>query len=218
MKIIWYGQSLFELIAKPKQNDEIKIVIDPFDESLGLRIPKLEANILLATHEHHDHSNIKAVSGNPFLIEDPGEYEVKGVHIKGIPAFHDNSLGKERGRVTVFTIETEEIKVCHLSDFGQAELTEQQLEEIGEVNVLMIPVGGTYTIGPKEASRIINQIEPQIIIPMHYQIPKLKYKFEGLEKFLKIMGIKNLEHLNKLSIKKRDISEEKTKVVVLNPQ
>ncbi len=218
MKIIWYGQSLFELIAKPKQNNEIKIIIDPFDESLGLRVPKLEANILLVTHGHHDHSNIKAVSGDPFLIEDPGEYEVKGVHVKGIPAFHDNSLGKERGRVTVFTVETEEIKVCHLSDFGQAELTEQQLEEIGEVNVLMIPVGGTYTIGPKEASRIINQIEPRIIIPMHYQIPKLKYKFEGLEKFLKIMGIKNLEHLNKLSIKKRDISEEKTKVVVLNPQ
>lgn len=216
MKITWHGQSLFELITKPKQNDEIKIVIDPFDESLGLRVPKLEANILLVSHDHHDHSNVKAVSGSPFLIEGPGEYEVKGIYIKGIPAFHDNSLGKERGKVTIFTIETEEIKVCHLSDFGQAELTEQQLEEIGEVNVLMIPVGGTYTIGSKEASRIINQIEPQIIIPMHYQIPKLKEKLEGLDKFLKVMGIKNPEHLNKLSIKKRDISEEKTKVIILS--
>ncbi len=218
MKIIWHGQSLFEIIAKPKQNNEIKIIIDPFDESLGLRVPKLEANILLVSHNHHDHSNVKAVSGSPFLIEGPGEYEVKGIYIKGIPAFHDNSLGKERGKVTIFTIEAEEIKICHLSDFGQAELTEQQLEEIGEVNVLMIPVGGVYTIGSKEASRIINQIEPQIIIPMHYQIPKLKYKFEGLDKFLKVMGIKNPEHLNKLSIKKRDISEEKTKVMVLKPQ
>jgi len=218
VKIIWHGQSLFEIIAKPKQNNEIKIIIDPFDESLGLRVPKLEANILLVSHNHHDHSNVKAVSGSPFLIEGPGEYEVKGIYIKGIPAFHDNSLGKERGKVTIFTIEAEEIKICHLSDFGQAELTEQQLEEIGEVNVLMIPVGGVYTIGSKEASRIINQIEPQIIIPMHYQIPKLKYKFEGLDKFLKVMGIKNPEHLNKLSIKKRDISEEKTKVMVLKPQ
>lgn len=217
MKIIWHGQSLFEIITKPKQNDEIKIVIDPFDQSLGLRIPKLDASILLVSHDHHDHSNIKAVSGTPFLIEGPGEYEVKGIYIKGIPAFHDNSLGKERGRVTIFTIETEEIKVCHLSDFGQTELTEQQLEEIGEANVLMIPVGGVYTIGPKEASRIINQIEPQIIIPMHYHIPKLKYKLEGLDKFLKVMGLKNPEHLNKLSIKKRDISEEKTKVIVLTP-
>lgn len=217
MKIVWHGQSLFELIAKSKQNDEIKIVIDPFDESLGLKVPKLEASILLVSHDHHDHSNVKAVSGNPFLIESPGEYEVKGIYIKGIPAFHDNSLGKERGRVTIFTIEIEELKICHLSDFGQAELTEQQLEEIGEANVLMIPVGGVYTIGPKEASRIINQIEPQIIIPMHYRIPKLKYKLEELDKFLKVMGIKNQEYLNKLSIKKRDISEEKAKVIALKP-
>jgi L-ascorbate metabolism protein UlaG (beta-lactamase superfamily) len=217
MKIIWYGQSLFELIAKSRKNDEVKIVIDPFDESLGLKVPKLEANILLVSHDHYDHSNIKAVSGSPFLIEGPGEYEVKGVYIKGIPAFHDNSSGKERGRITIFTIETEELKICHLSDFGQAELTEQQLEEIGEVNVLMSPVGGVYTVGPKEASRIINQIEPQIIIPMHYRIPKLKEKLEELDKFLKVMGIKNQEYLNKLSIKKRDISEEKSKVIALKP-
>ena len=87
MKIIWHGQSLFEIIARPKQNDEIKIVIDPFDESSGLRIPKMEANILLLSHEHYNHSNIKAIRGDPFLIDGPGEYEVKGVYIKGIPAF-----------------------------------------------------------------------------------------------------------------------------------
>ena len=217
MKITWYGQSLFEIIARPKQNDEIKIVIDPFDESLGLRVPKLEANILLVSHGHYDHANVKAVSGNPFLIDGPGEYEVKGVYIKGIPAFHDNSSGKERGRVTIFTIETEEIKVCHLSDFGQKELTEQQLEEIGEVNILMIPVGEVYTIGPKEASTIINQIEPQIVIPMHYKIPKLKEKLWELEKFLKVMGIKNPEYSSKLSIKKKDLVEEKTQVIILKP-
>jgi len=114
MKIIWYGQSLFEIITKSKQNEEVKIVIDPFNESLGFKIPKLKADILIVTHNHRDHSNIKAVSGNPFLVQGPGEYEVKGVYIKGIPAFHDSSLGKERGRITVFTIETEEIKICHL--------------------------------------------------------------------------------------------------------
>jgi len=218
MKITWYGQSLFELITKPQQNDEVKIVVDPFDESIGLKVPKLDAKILLVTHEHHDHANIKAVSGCPFLINGPGEYEVKGVYVKGIPAFHDNSSGKERGKVTIFTIESEDIKVCHLGDFGQPELTEHQLEEIGEVNVLMIPVGGVYTIDSKAAAQVINQIEPQIVIPIHYKIPKLKYKLEELDKFLKVMGVKNSEYSNKLQIKKRDILEEKTKVIVLKPQ
>lgn len=218
MKIIWYGQSLFEIITLPKQNGEIKIVIDPFDESLGLRVPKLKADILLTSHQHYDHYNIKAVSGEPFLIDGPGEYEVKGVHIKGVSAFHDNSLGKERGKITIFTLETEEIKICHLSDFGQKELTEKQLEEIGEVNVLMIPVGGVYTIGAKEAAAVIKQIEPQIVIPMHYKIPKIKEKLEDLDKFLKVMGVKNSEHLEKLSIKKKDLTVEgETKIIVLTP-
>lgn len=216
MKIIWHGQSLFEIITAPKQGDEVKIVIDPFDESLGLRVPKLNANILLISHQHYDHCNVKAVSGEPFLIDGPGEYEVKGVYIKGIPAFHDNSLGKERGRVTIFAIETEEIKICHLSDIGQKELTEEQLEAIGEVNILMIPVGGVYTVEAKEASGIIKQIEPQIVIPMHYKIPKIKEKLEDLDKFLKVVGVKNPEHLDKLSLKKKDlVAEGETKIIVL---
>lgn len=218
MKIIWHGQSLFEIITFPKQNGEIKIVIDPFDESLGLRVPKLNADILLTTHQHYDHSNVKAVSGEFFLIDGPGEYEVKGTYIKGITAFHDNSSGKERGKVTVFTVEAEDIKICHLSDFGQKELTEKQLEEIGEVNILMVPVGGVYTIGSKEAAAVIKQIEPQIVIPMHYKIPKMKEKLEDLDKFLKVMGVKNSEQLEKLSIKKKDLAVEgETRIIVLKP-
>lgn len=214
MKINWHGQSLFEITSKPQQNSEVKIVIDPFDKSLGLSVPKMEADILLITHQHYDHSNIGAVAGNPFLIEGPGEYEVKGVYIKGISAFHDNVGGKERGKVTVFTIETEDIKLCHLSDIGQEELTEKQIEGIGEVNILMIPTGGTYTIGSKEASRIINQLEPQIVIPMHYQIPKLRLKLQGVDKFLKVMGIKEPEQVSKLLVKKKDLLGEKTKVII----
>ncbi|MCD6549958.1 MBL fold metallo-hydrolase [bacterium] len=217
MKINWYGQSMFEVIAKQRQNHEVKIVIDPFDKSIGLRVPQPEADILLVSHFHHDHSNIKAVKGNPFVIDGPGEYEIKDIYIKGIPAFHDKSQGKERGKVTMFTIEAEEIKLCHLSDIGQDELTEKQLEEIGEVNILMIPIGGVYTINAKEASHIINQIEPQIVIPMHYQIPKLKLKLEGIDKFLKIMGVKEAERVNKLSIKRKDLGEGKTRIVILTP-
>ena len=216
MKFIWHGQSLFEIITSLRQGEEIKIVIDPFDESYGLKLPKLQADILLLSHDHKDHSNKSGVSGNYFLIENPGEYEIKGVSIKGISGFHDSSSGKERGKVTIFKILAEEIKICHLSDLGQKELTEQQLEEIGEVDILLIPVGGNYTIGAKEASTIINQIEPKVVIPMHYQIPKLKLKLDDLEKFLKIMGSKNPEKLNKLSIKKKELTEDGVKIVVLD--
>ncbi len=221
MTILWHGQSCFQIIAHREKNNQVNIVIDPFDETIGLKVPSLPsgdgADILLITHSHRDHNNVKAVKGEPFLIEGPGEYEIKGVFIQGIPAFHDNLLGKERGTTTIYTIEVEGIRLCHLGDLGQKELSTDQLEKIGEVDILMIPVGGIYTISSKEAPKIMAQIEPKIIIPMHYQIPKLKLKLDGVEKLLKTVGIKSIEPLNKLSIKKKDLSEEEVKIIVLKP-
>jgi len=222
MQIIWQGQSCFQISTSQGKNNHVNIVIDPFSEEIGLRAPKLEADILCVSHQHYDHNNVKAVSAppgaeTPFLIEGPGEYEIKGIFIQGIPAFHDASEGKERGQNTIFTIETEEIKLCHLGDLGQRELTPEQVEKIGEVDILMIPVGGVYTISAKEAVKVMSQIEPSIIIPMHYQIPKLKLKLDGLDKFLKTMGMKSVAPLPKLSIKKKDISPEEAKIIVLQP-
>jgi len=215
MKIVWHGHSLFQITTNPEKNNQVQIVIDPFDKSIGLRVPKLEADILLVTHQHHDHNNIKAVSGNPFLIEGPGEYEVKGVFIRGILSFHDDSRGKERGMNTIYVMESEDIKLCHLGDFGQKELTEEQMEKIGEIDILMIPVGGNYTISLKEVAKIMSQLEPKITIPMHYAIPKLKIKLNPLNRFLKMFGIKSLTPLNKLSIKKKDIPADEAKIIVL---
>jgi len=217
MQIIWKGQSCFQIITSQGKNNQVSIVIDPFDESIGLRLPKLEADILLVSHSRYDHNNVKAVSGNPILVEGPGEYEIKEVFIQGIPAFHDSSFGKEKGSNTIYTIETEDMKLCHLGDLGQKELTSEQVEKIGEIDILMIPIGGVYTISAKETVRIMSQIEPNIIIPMHYQIPKLKLKLEGLDKFLKTMGIKSIIPLPKLSIKKKDISSEEAKIIILKP-
>lgn len=217
MNIIWHGQSCFEIIAAPAKNSQVKIVIDPFSEEIGLRVPKLEADVLLISHSHYDHNNIKAVLANPFLISSPGEYEIKNVYIQGIASFHDNSQGRERGVNTIYTIEAEDLRLCHLGDLGQKELTEEQLEKIGEVDILMIPVGGIYTISAKEAIKIMSQIEPKITIPMHYQIPKLKLKLDDCDKFLKSLGIKKLEPLAKFSIKKKEISPEEAKIVVLKP-
>lgn len=216
MNITWKGQSCFQINTSQGKNNQVNIVIDPYSEDIGLRVPKLEADILLVTHDHHDHNNVKAVAGNPFLITGPGEYEVKDVFIQGIPAFHDSSSGKEKGANTIYTIEAEDLKICHLGDLGQKELTPEQAEKIGEVDILMIPVGGVYTISAKEAVKIMSQIEPSIIIPMHYQIPKLKIKLDGIDKFLKVMGIKKLESLSKLSIKKKDILPEEAKIIALN--
>lgn len=217
MQIIWRGQACFQIITQKEKNNQVNIVIDPFNETTGLRVPTLEADILLISHSHHDHNNIKAVKGLPFLIAGPGEYEIKEVFIQGISAFHDSLLGKERGLNTIYTIEAEGMRLCHLGDLGQKELTPEQIEKIGEIDILMIPVGGVYTISAKEAMKVMSQIEPKITIPMHYQIPKLKIKLDGLDKFLKTMGLKSIESLNKLSIKKKDLSEEEAKIIVLKP-
>lgn len=217
MIISWHGQSCFQISSSQGKNNHLSIVIDPFDKDIGLRVPKLQADIVLVTHDHYDHNNVKAVSGDPLVINGPGEYDVKGISIEGIPGFHDNSEGTERGTITIYTIETEEMKVCHLSDLGQKELSSEQLDKIGDVDILMIPVGGVYTINAEEAVKIMAQIEPKITIPMHYQIPKLKIKLNGVDKFLKTLNIKKLEPLPKLSIKKKDISAEEAKIIVLQP-
>lgn len=216
MHIIWHGQSYFRIEARRQKGEQVSIVIDPFDESVGLKAPSATADILLITHNHPDHNNKKVVKGNPFLIEGPGEYEIKEVFIQGISAFHDDAEGKKRGSSTIYTIRSEGIRLCHLGDLGQTELTPEQLEKIGNIDILMIPVGGVYTISVKEATKIISQIEPRIIIPMHYHLPKLKIKLEGVDKFLKAMGRKSTESHQKFLIKKKDLPEE-MKIIVLKP-
>jgi len=214
MHIIWHGQSFFQIQTSLNKGEQTTLAIDPFDESTGLKPPSFQADVLLITHDHHDHNNKKAIKGTPFLIEGPGEYEVKEIAIQGVPSFHDEEEGKKRGPNTLYLIEMEEMKVCHLGDFGQKELTEDQLEQIGDIDVLMVPVGGEYTLDAKGAAHVISQIEPKIVIPMHYAIPKLKIKLDEVDKFLKEVGKKSVVPQPKLLIKKKDLPLE-TQVVVL---
>jgi len=217
MNIKWHGQSCFSINSSRGKDVSINIVIDPYDESTGLKLPKLEADVVLVTHDHKDHNNAKAVSGSPFLISGPGEYEVKEVFANGIDSFHDENSGKDRGTNTIYTIETEDLKICHLGDLGQKELTSDQIEQIGDIDILMIPVGGEFTLSAKEAGKIMAQLEPSIVIPMHYAIPKLKMKLDSVDLFLKAVGVKKSESLPKLSIKKKDLGTEETKVILLTP-
>ncbi len=221
-KIFWAGQSCFEISVSNSKDHSAEIVIDPFDEKIGLKFPNLSADILLVTHDHYDHNNIRAVkpagSEPPFIINRPGEYEVKGVFVQGISAMHDDVGGKERGQSTIYTIEAEDLRFCHLGDLGQKQLTDEQLEKIDTVDVLMIPIGGTYTIDSSEASKVIAQIEPRIVIPMHYALPKLNIKLEGVDKFLKTMGKPNISPVDKLTVKQSTLPKEGVmEIVVLQP-
>jgi L-ascorbate metabolism protein UlaG (beta-lactamase superfamily) len=216
-KISWAGQSCFQLSVSNSRDHSADIVIDPFDEKTGLKVPNLSADIVLVTHDHHDHNNVSAVKGDPFVINGPGEYEIKGIFIRGIPSYHDDKEGKEKGNNTIYVIEVEDLKFCHLGDLGQKQLTDEQLEKIGEVNVLMIPVGGGFTIDSSAAQKIIAEIEPNVIIPMHYALPKLKIELDDVSKFLKTMGKNSITPLDKLVIKPSTLPKDGMEIVVLQP-
>jgi len=215
MKITWHGQSCFRLLVKSNIGDKITILVDPFDKETGLTPPRGSADIVLITHHHHDHDNLQTVNGTPFVIEGPGEYDVRGVFIRGVYSYHDNNKGAERGINTIYVIEAEEMKVCHLGDLGQKELADTQLEKIGEIDILMVPIGGIYTINGEEAVKIINQIEPSVAIPMHYKIPGLNIKLEEVKDFVKEIGVQQ-ETTEEYNVKKLDLGEE-MKVVVMKP-
>lgn len=217
-KITWAGQACFQLSFSNSKDHSANVVIDPFEEKIGLKMPNFEADVLLVSHGHEDHNNTKGVKGSPFIIEGPGEYEVKGVFVQGIESFHDDVQGKERGKNTIYLFEAEDMRFCHLGDLGQKELTDDQLEKIGLVDVLMIPVGGEYTIGSAEASKIVGQIEPKIVIPMHYALPKLTIELDGVEQFLKAMGKNTADPLDKLTVKVATLPKEGAmEVMVLKP-
>ncbi len=212
MDIYWYGQSCFKLKGK-----EATVIIDPFDpEFTGLKLPKdMDADIVLKTHDHQDHNNVRAVTGDSRLFEGPGEYESKGVVVTGVASFHDDSKGAQRGLNTMFSVTMDGLNVVHLGDLGQSALTEEQVNEIDRVDILLIPVGSIYTIDAKAAAGIVSQLEPKIITPMHYGgVEGLKFPLDPVEKFLKEMGAEGVEPQPKLSITKDKLPEEPMVVVL----
>lgn len=186
--------------------------MDPFSKEIGLRPPKIKDNIVLISHSHYDHSSTEGAGPESFIVAGPGEYEKQGIAIRGINSYHDASNGSERGLNTIYVIKAEDITICHLGDLGQKELTDGQIEDIGDVDVLMIPVGGKYTLDSKEAVHVIGQIEPKIVIPMHYKVKDLQLDIEGAEKFIKELGI-TAEKTDKLKLTKKTLPTEETKLV-----
>ncbi|OGE38126.1 hypothetical protein A3B45_05510 [Candidatus Daviesbacteria bacterium RIFCSPLOWO2_01_FULL_39_12] len=215
MDIYWLGQACFRLKGKTAT-----VLIDPYDPDFtGLKLPKdLGADVVLTTHDHQDHNYTEAVKGiinsPPLVFKDSGEYEVSGVIITGISSFHDNSQGSQRGSNTIFHVVLDGLNIVHLGDLGQDKLTEEQISRIPQTDILLIPVGAIFTIDSKQASDIVSQLEPKIIIPMHYKIEGLKFELDGVDKFLKEMGAEGIVAQPKLSITKDKLPEESMVVVL----
>ena len=166
------------------------------------------------SHGHSDHNNQSAIKGDPFVIKEAGEYEIKGVSVDGIESFHDEKQGKERGKNIIYRFEIDNITITHLGDLGCA-LDEQQLSKLEGTDILLIPVGGVYTIDVKKAVEVVSRIEPRIVIPMHYKVPGLKININGVDEFIKELGVKPT-YEEKLKISKKDLPVEDMELVVLS--
>lgn len=213
MIISWFGHSSFRIEDKIDGNN-ISIVTDPFDSSVGLKIPNVEADVVSVSHGHSDHNNVSALRGKPFIVDCAGEYDIKGIIIEGIKSFHDDKKGDDRGDNIIFRFDIEGVSLVHLGDLGDV-LDNKQLEKIGGVDILFVPVGGKYTLDSKKAVEVISQIEPRIVIPMHYKTQDSKIDIEGLDKFIKEIGIEpNYEE--KLKVNKKDLPSEDMRLIVFN--
>jgi len=209
MEIKYLGHSSF--LVKTK---EAKLVTDPFDpKEVGIRFPKVEADIVTVSHDHKDHNQTQQViapeGGEKLVINLPGEFEKKGIRVFGFSSFHDDKKGEERGENILYKIEADGVSVLHCGDLGFVP-DDSFVDLVGGVDVLMIPVGGTYTLDADQAAQLIKKIEPSIVIPMHYGSDSLA----PVSDFLKKMGAEKITPVPKLVVKPEELEEE-LKVVLL---
>ncbi|MFA5184442.1 MAG: MBL fold metallo-hydrolase [Patescibacteria group bacterium] len=213
MIITWQGQSCFKLQDRIGP-DGVTVVTDPFDKEVGLKVPNFEADIVTISHDHHDHNNAGALRGTPMIINCAGEYDFKGILIEGIDSFHDDQEGVVRGGNIIYRIEIDDISVTHLGDLGHS-LTDAQLEKVVGTDILLIPVGGKYTIDAKRAVEVISQVEPRIVIPMHYKTKDLQVDIDSVDKFIKEIGL-TPTYEEKLKISKKDLPQEDMELIILS--
>ena len=217
MNITWHGFSCFRIEEKTV-GGEVAVVTDPFTPEDGKKMPRnISADIVTSSHEHPRHDNIKDVGGDPFVITGPGEYEVKEVFVTGVPTYHDMVEGKEKGQNTMYYITVGDVHMVHLGDLKHA-LEEKHMEELHNIDVLFVPVGGGDVLTAKQAVEVCGQLEPRVIIPMHFKSGGIGSKLDGVEAFLKAMGAGKTEPVAKLKLSKKDLPQEEMKIMLLEPQ
>lgn len=210
MEIVYLGYSSFKLKGR-----KTSLVTDPYDDKVG-KFPDVSADIVTISHNHDDQSQTKLISDVKKFINGPGEYEILEVSIIGLPSYCDEKKGEERGKNTIYVIEMDGVRVAHLGGLGH-KLSEKEVDKLGSVDVLLVPVGGVYTINPEGATHVVKSIEPVISVPMSFKMPGMNEKMYGnlstVDDFLKEIGLP-IEKMGKLSVKSSEISEEQ-KVIVL---
>ena len=209
MKIKWLGHASFMITSETG----IKIITDPYASGESLRYGEIKesADIVTVSHEHGDHNNVAAVKGNPEVVR--GTAKVKEVEVKGIPTYHDNVGGNQRGKNTIFCFEVDGIRVCHLGDLGH-QLSDKQVAEIGRVDILLVPVGGFYTIDANVATVVCNQLTPKVIIPMHYATDKCRFPIASVDEFLRGQGNIGRPDASEVEFKKGELPAG-TQIIVL---
>ncbi len=210
MDVTWLGHGCFRLRGRGAA-----VVTDPYPPAIGLKLQRLEANLVTVSHEHENH-NYTQVVRDAYEIRGPGEYEVAGVSVIGVPSYHDAEKGARHGRNTIYLIEIDDVRVCHLGDLGSA-LDDAEAEATSAPDVLLVPVGGRTVINAAQAAQVVRQLEPRFVVPMHYAIPGLKLELDPLDRFLKEMAVTAAEPQPKLSVQASS-GEYDTKVIVLEPR
>jgi len=215
MKIKWLGHSCFLL----EESTGTKVVTDPYSCEVGHKMPQVEADAVTISHNHKDHNNAADVLGNPEIISSVGAFEVDGIHIYSIPTFHDDSNGKIRGGNLIFKFRLDGVEVCHLGDIGQ-ECSANILDAIGSTNVLIIPVGGNFTIDADTAKDYVDKIMPDIVIPMHYKTENCVYNIDYVEDFLDYFEEDCITYIEgtELELDRTQFDRDfETKVIVFEP-
>lgn len=209
MNITWYGHRCVRIEAK-----EGSILIDPFGKGVGLRGPKLNDDLILISAYEAPEGVLEQVPADTLIIRGPGEYERKGIAVKGIQAYQDTQKGKELGLATLYTIVADEMSVCHLGALGQDTLSDEQMEAIGDPDILIIPVGGQGALDAKAAAQLCTRIEPKVIIPVQFALPNASYEAEKVDKFVKEMGLP-VEKMDTFRVSKKQLPVDQTLLVVL---
>lgn len=206
MQLQYFGLSSFKITSKLAT-----VITDPFDKKSGLTPPRGAADILILAEKNNPlYSAVSGISGEPFLVTDPGEYDTKGVTVTGIPLKQDEQW------VAIYLIESEDIKILNLTHIKTFNLKEEELESLGEIDILILPVGGDSVMDASTAAKVVNEVEPKIVIPSHYAMSGLSTPADKLDKFIKEMGGKS-ESIEKLTIKKKELVAEEVKLIVLEP-
>jgi len=216
MKIKWYGHASF-LITSEKG---MRIITDPYEPGAydgGIAYKPIEdaADVVTVSHDHADHNYVQGVKGNPQVVKGSGHHVAEGITFEGYGTYHDPSGGKERGENTMFVFTVDGVTICHAGDLGHL-LTEKDARALGPIDVLMLPIGGVYTLDPKEATDVTNFLSPKILIPMHYKTPGCGFPIADVEDFLK--GKPSVERANASEISvTADTLPAPVHIMVLNP-